>query len=295
MPAGAILRYELGGLLTNWLVRVWFVATIVLTLLILAANWASSTTAPMLQALLFPYLIFPWFLVVMVLGISPVTGSRLDSLADGILSRPITRHEYLLAAWAARVLVVLAVYLLVMVPVVLLAVYARRDVAQDMVTAYGVLSTLTVVGVIQMFLVTLGFLVGTLLRRPLLATVVLIFAWMPVNWVFSTFDLEQFSPWTMYVAVPSLLRTPWETAELDEEQTSTQMAEDAAALEAQAEQFGRWLTGQSPAPVRRPRQDGLFEPRDFPNLSVPRILAGYGLPTLAALLLSLVVFHRRDL
>lgn len=291
MPAGAILSYELGGLLANWLVRLWFAATIVLTLLILAANWASNPTAPMLQALLFPYLIFPWFLVVMVLGISPVTGSRLDSLADGILSRPITRYEYLLAAWAARVLVVLAVYLLVMVPVVLLAVYARRDVTEDTVTAYGVLSTLTVVGLIQMFLVTLGFLVGTLLRHPLLAAVVLIFTWMPVNWVLSTFDLEQFSPWTMYVAVPSLLRTPWETAELDEEQTSTQMAEDAEALA----KFISVMTGQSQAPARQARQDSFLEPREFPHLSVPRILAGYGVPTLAALLVSLIVFHRRDL
>ena len=291
MPAGAILSYELGGLLANWLVRLWFAATIVLTLLILAANWASNPTAPMLQALLFPYLIFPWFLVVMVLGISPVTGSRLDSLADGILSRPITRYEYLLAAWAARVLVVLAVYLLVMVPVVLLAVYARRDVAEDTVTAYGVLSTLTVVGLIQVFLVTLGFLVGTLLRHPLLAAVVLIFTWMPVNWVLSTFDLEQFSPWTMYVAVPSLLRTPWEVAELDEDPTSTQMAEDAEALA----KFISVMTGQSQAPARQARQDSFLEPREFPHLSVPRILAGYGVPTLAALLVSLIVFHRRDL
>ena len=44
----------------------------------------------------------------MVLGISPVTGARLDALADGILSRPVTRYEYLLASWLARVLVVLA-------------------------------------------------------------------------------------------------------------------------------------------------------------------------------------------
>ncbi len=291
MPAGAILSYELRGLLANWLVRIWFVASVVLTLLILAAHWASTPTTLMLRELLFPYLLFPWFLVVMVLGISPVTGSRLDSLADGILSRPITRYEYLLAAWAARVAIVLGVYLSVMVPVVLLAMYAKRDVAQDTVTVYGALSTLTVVGLIQVFLVTLGFLVGTLLRHPLLAAVVLIFTWMPVNWVFSTFDLAQFSPWTMYQAVPSLLRTPWRTAESDEDQASAQLMDDAEALA----KFISVLTGQSPAPVSQARQESFFDPREFPHLSVPRILAGYGLPALAALFVSLVVFHRRDL
>ena len=292
MPAGAILKHELGGLLASWLVRLWFAATAILTLLILSANWATTQTAPMLQALLFPYLIFPWFLVVMVLGISPVTGSRLDSLSDGILSRPITRYEYLLSAWAARVAAVLVVYLVVMVPVVLLAVFAKRNVPEDQVTTYGVLATLTVVGLIQTFLVTLGFLLGTLLRRPMLAAVALVFIWLPVNLVLSTFELEQFSPLTMYQAVPSLLRTPWSVSE--ENQASSQTVEDAEALEAQAEQFMRLLSGQSAAPVR-PKQGGFFEPRVFENLSVPRILAGYGLPALGALLLSLVVFNRRDL
>jgi ABC-type transport system involved in multi-copper enzyme maturation permease subunit len=292
MPAGAILKHELGGLLASWLVRLWFVATVVLTLLILAANWGTTQTAPMLQALLFPYLVFPWFLIVMLLGISPVTGSRLDSLADGILSRPVTRYEYLLAAWAARVAAVLAVYLVVMAPVALLSVFARRGVADDPVTAYGVIATLAVVGLIQTFLVTLGFLVGTLLRRPMLAAVVLVFTWLPVNLVLGTFSLEQFSPLTMYQAVPTLLRTPWTAVEEPDAPASNR--EDAEALAAQAEQFMRLLSGHS-APHARQQQGGFFEPRVFEGLSVTRLLAGYGLPALGALLLSLWVFNRRDL
>jgi ABC-type transport system involved in multi-copper enzyme maturation permease subunit len=292
MPAGAILKHELGGLLASWLVRLWFAATVLLTLLILAGNWAAMQTAPMLQALLFPYLVFPWFLVVMLLGLSPVTGSRLESLADGILSRPVTRYEYLLAAWAARVVAVLGVYLVVMVPVALLAVFARREVAADQVTVYGVIATLGVVGLIQTFLVTLGFLVGTLLRRPMLAAVVLVFTWLPINLVLSTFSLEQFSPLTMYQAVPSLLRTPW--TEVEEADVAVSTKEDAEALEAQAEQFMRLLSGHSPGPARS-QPSGFFEPRVFENLSVSRLLAGYGLPALGALVLSLWVFNRRDL
>jgi hypothetical protein len=215
MPAGAIFQHELDGLWTSWLVRSWLAATAVLTLLIVSTNWGTTQTAPMLQAVLFPYLVLPWFLVAMVLGISPVTGSRLDSLSDGILSRPITRYEYLLASWAARVVTVLAVYLAVIVPVVLLAMFAKRNVAEDQVTTYGLLATLTVVGLIQTFLVTLGFLMGTLLRRPMLAAVVLVLTWLPVNSVLSIFDLAQFSAFSMCQAVPTLLRTPWSAGEDD--------------------------------------------------------------------------------
>jgi hypothetical protein len=69
---------------------------------------------------------------------------------------------------------------------------------------------------------------------------------------------------------------------------------DAEALAAQADQFMRLLSGQSP-PRARPQPGGFFQPRVFENLSVLRILAGYGLPSLAALVLSLLVFNRRDL
>ncbi|MCH5376623.1 MAG: ABC transporter permease subunit [Planctomycetes bacterium] len=293
MPAEAILKHELASLWASWLVRLWIVATILVTLLILASNWAKMPTAPLIQSMLFPYLVFPWFLIVIVLGISPVTGSRLDTLSDGILSRPITRHEYLLAAWAARVIVVLAVCLAVIVPAALLAVFAKRNVAADPVTLYGVVATLTVVGLVQVSLVTLGFLVGTLLRRPMLAAVVLVFTWLPINLVLSTFSLEEFSPFTLQQAIPTLLRTTWATPKEDDAESPVS-EDDVEALAAQADQFMRLLSGKSPPPARRER-GGLFENMVFDDLSVPRVLLGYGVPTLLALGLALLVFDRRDL
>jgi len=293
MPAEAILKHELGGLLANWLVRLWFVGAIVLTLLILASNWGKLQTAPLIQSFLFPFLVFPWFLVVTLLGISPVTGSRLDSLSDGILSRPITRHEYLLAAWAARVLVVLTVCLMVVVPALLLAVFAKRNVAEDHLTLYGVLATLAVVSLVQISLVTLGFLVGTLLRRPLLAAVVLVFTWLPINLVLSTFSLEEFSPFTLQQAIPTLLRTTWVAEEEETEAAFSQ--EDAEAVAEAGDMVWRVVTGQSPPPPAQPERGGLFQNMVFDDLSVPRVLLGYGIPTLMALGLALLVFNRRDL
>ncbi len=295
MPTEAIVRLELRSLLASWLVRFWFVATLLLTLLILTANWGESPTALMLQAMLFPYLVFPWFLVVMVLGISPVTGSRLDALSDSILSRPLTRYEYLLAAWAARVLVVLGVYTAVMLPAGVLIASATRHVPEDPVTAYGLGLTLILAGLVQTFLVTLGFLMGTLLRRPLLAAVVLVFTWLPINLVLSTFSLEQFSPFTLYQAVPALARMERRSEEAEEAEEASQSAQrDAEALAAQADQFMRLLSGQSAAPAA-PQRSGFLEPRAFEELSVIKIMLGYGIPTLIALGMSLWIFQRRDL
>ncbi|HID78829.1 MAG TPA: hypothetical protein EYP56_22895 [Planctomycetaceae bacterium] len=158
MPALAILRHELRSLWSGWLVRLWLAGTAVLTLLVVAGNWQQLPTAPLIGALHFQYLFFPWVLVVMVLGVMPVTGQRVEAVADGLLSRPVTRYEFLLASWAARVLTVCAVYLAVMVPAVVLVSLADRPVREDRVTLFGVVTALGVVGVVLTFLTSLGFL-----------------------------------------------------------------------------------------------------------------------------------------
>jgi ABC-type transport system involved in multi-copper enzyme maturation permease subunit len=291
MPAAAVFRYELGGLLASWLVRLWLIAAVILTLLILASNWGRFQSAPLIASLLFPYLVFPWFLPAMVLGISPVTGSRLDALADGILSRPITRHEYLLAAWVARVAVVLASFLIVVVPAALLAIFAERPVAEDQLTIYGVCASLLLVCLVLTFLVSLGFLLGTLLRRPLLAAVILVFTWLPINLVLNIFALEEFSPISLNAAIPTLLRTPWR--ESNETESADQQG-DAQALAEMAARFESMLSGQSaPRPSRE--QEDFFNRRDFEDFSATRVTLGYGIPTLIALGLASFVFYRRDL
>ncbi|MCL4190503.1 MAG: hypothetical protein KJZ87_02065, partial [Thermoguttaceae bacterium] len=193
LPSLAILKYEALTLLSSWLVRLWISASAVLTLLFILANWGQMQSPALVAVILFPYLVFPWFLAVMVLGVEPVSGARVDALADGILSRPITRHEYLLGSWGARVLVVLGAYLAVVVPAVLLVGLAKRDVSGEPLTLYGAVAALVVVAIVLTLQVSLAFLAGTLFRRPLLAMLVLVFLWYPVSTVLHTFSLEEFS------------------------------------------------------------------------------------------------------
>jgi ABC-type transport system involved in multi-copper enzyme maturation permease subunit len=229
----------------------------------------------------------------MILGIGPVTGSRLDALADGILSRPITRYEYLVASWAARVITVLAVLLVVTVPFAVMGAFAQRPVAQDSVTLYGAICAFAVVGLVLTFLVSLGFMAGTLLRRPLVAAVVLIFVWFPINLVLDTFALEEFSPISLNRALPTLLRTPWRTAEKEEDRDQGK-AEDVEAMARQAAQFLSALSGGQPQP-RAGQSPNFFERSDYQDFSLWKVILGYTVPTLAALGLATLCFCRRDL
>jgi len=272
--------------------RLWLIATAVLTMVVALSSWDRFQTAPMIASLLFPYLVFPWFLVVMVLGISPVSGSRAEALADGILSRPVTRYEYLLATWSARVLVVLGVYLVVLIPAIWLLSRLERPVPEDSVTLYGMCGALGVVGLVLTFQVSLAFLLGTVLRTPILTMVVLLFLWYPVNGILNGFQLEEFSPLSLSQAIPTLLRQPWSEAEKDVPEEITD--EDMEALARQAQQFLSILGGGQP-PKQAPAEAPFFDREEFEDFSLTRVVLAYGGLTVLAVVLATVCFCRRDL
>jgi ABC-type transport system involved in multi-copper enzyme maturation permease subunit len=290
MPLVAILRHDLRTLRESWLVRIWLAASALVCLLLAMSNWGRFPTAPLIASLLFPYLVFPWFFVVMVLGVNPVSGSRLEALADGFLSRPIARYEYLLALWGARVVAVLGVYLLVMVPAVAIVALANRPVAADHVTLYGIVAALGVVALVLVLQVSLGFLLGTLLRKPLLAIVLLLFFWYPVNIVLNTFKAESLSPISLSQALPTLLRQPWHSPE--EGSDGQANAIDAEELQ-RAMDFFKAFGG--PSPQKTEHNLAYFESTDYKDFSLLRVVLGYGIPTLVSVGLAVLCFCLRDL
>ena len=291
MPYMAILRHDLRTLWASRMVRLWLGATALLTLLLTGSNWANFQDGTLIASLLFPYLVFPWFLVVVVLGVTPVSGAQTETLADGILSRPVSRLEYLLATWSARVVLVLGVYLVVIVPAIVLIMLAKRPVPEDTVTVYGIVTSLAVVGLVLTFLVSLGFLTGTLLRKPLLAVVVLIFIWYPIGLILSIFSLEEFSPISLNRAISTQLRQPWR--QIDDEAMAKVNPEDAYAFTDQMSNFFNVLSG-SPSEPKAAKPD-FFEGQKFDDFSLLRVTLGYGLPTLASVFLAALCFYWRDL
>lgn len=291
MPYLAILRHDLRILWASRLVRLWLAATALLTLMLALSNWSKFQNAPLIALLLFPYLVFPWFFVVVVLGVSPVSGSRAEALADGILSRPVSRCGYLLAAWSARVVLVWSVYLVVIVPAIALVTLAKRQVPEDTVTVYGIVSALGVVGLVLTFLVSLGFLMGTLVRKPLLAVVVLIFMWYPISLILSIFSLEEFSPISLSQALPTQLRQPWR--EVEENSETKADKEDMNTFTNQFSHFFSVLSGTKPKP--KATNPDFFESKEFKDFSLGWVTLGYGLPTLVAVILATLCFYLRDL
>ena len=291
MPYMAILRHDMKTLWSSRLVRLWLGATALLTLLLVGSNWSNFQDGTLIASLLFPYLVFPWFFVVVVLGVTPVSGSRTETLADGILSRPVSRFEYLLATWSARVVLVLGIFLVVTIPAIVLVMLAKRPVPEDTVTVYGIITALGVVGLVLTFLVSLGFLAGTLLRKPLLAVVVLIFVWYPIGLILSVFSLEELSPISLNRAISTQLRRSWR--ETDAEAKDKATVQDADVITDQMSNFFSVLSGVQPKP--KASKPDFFEGEKFDDFSLFRVTLGYGLPTIAAVIMASLCFYWRDM
>lgn len=283
----ALTRFELRTLWSGWLVRLWAIAAVLLNFLTLLSWWQWLPNPLLVGALLFPFLVFPWFLVIITLGANAVGSARLETLADGFLSRPITRLEFIAASWLARAITVLVVFALAVIPTALIGLYADRPVSPDPVTLDGMVVASTLVVLVLLGLLSLGFLLGVLLRNGWMALVLAFFVWYPINVLLSTFRMEEFSPISLNQATPVVLRKSWFLPDKESEKV------DIAQLQQQFAEFVRSLMGP-PTPQRRER--GFFSEVDaYQNIRPWRVGLSYGLITILLTAGSYAIFYWRDL
>lgn len=165
----AILRYDLGLLFRSWITRIWIplLITPALFLVVVAANeneLASETLAAYIQAVLIPIS----GLAIAVLGTGAVSGES-GVLADGILSRSVTRTEYISAKIVSRLGFAAAVTLAALIPFVyLIDRYAEPDTSWA-----GIFVGLVIVLLLLLFLGAIGITLSTMFSNVLLSTLIL--------------------------------------------------------------------------------------------------------------------------
>lgn len=165
----AILRYDLGLLFRSWITRIWIPLLVVpaLFLVVVAANekeLASETLAAYVTAVLIPIS----GLAIAVLGTGAISGES-GVLADGILSRSVTRTEYISAKIVSRLGFAAAVTLAALIPFVyLIDRYAEPDTSWA-----GIFVGLAIVLLLLLFLGAIGITLSTMLSNVLLSTLIL--------------------------------------------------------------------------------------------------------------------------
>jgi hypothetical protein len=166
----AILRYDLGQLSRSWLVRIWVAllfapAGFLVVVSATEKELVSETMAAFIGAVVAPLSA----LAVAVITSAAVAGES-ATVADSIMSRSVTRSEYLWAKIVSRLGVTMTVYFAVVLPFAyLVARYGAKDTSFG-----GVASGILMVGVVLAFLAAFGIALSTLMRNVLVAVLVVL-------------------------------------------------------------------------------------------------------------------------
>ena len=198
----AILRYDLGLLTRSWITRIWLPLLVApaLFLVAVAANGdelASETLAAYLKWVLIPVS----GLAVAVLSSAAVSGES-GIIADGILSRSVTRSEYMAGKILSRLGFTAVIYLLVMIPFSSLIMrYAAPDTSLS-----GVVVGLLVVCLLLTFLGALGITFSTSFSNVLVAVLILLLIAVLGGFVLQFLGLTWMSTTAVVSSLPDTFR-----------------------------------------------------------------------------------------
>ncbi len=208
MPYLALLEADLISTARSWVVRIWLGLTAVLALVtILSASAEGLLASEVLASLLATYpLIWSTFAILVSGG---AISSEAGVVGDSILSKAVTRYEYILAKMTSRLITVLGLYLVVVLP----SAYIIPRFSQDGLTGTGVAWAVLLIGVILVLLTSLGVTFSTLFNRTLVAVVVVWLLWYAASAIFVLLEVEYLSPMQISESLPAVLRGDYAVAD----------------------------------------------------------------------------------
>ena len=192
----AILRYDFGQLTRSWISRIWVPLLVfpAFALVIIAreeSELASETLAFYVWAVMAPISA----LAVAILASGAISGEA-TIISDSILSRSVTRTEYVAAKIISRLGFTLAVYLIVVIPFAYLVIrYAAADTSVG-----GVIIGLLMVAAMLMFLAALGIAMSVAMSSVLPAVLVVLLSvtlsgavlqFLGLTWMSTTAVIDQ--------------------------------------------------------------------------------------------------------
>jgi len=206
----SIARAEAVAIYRSWLVRIWVGFALLTALLpVLIASGQEEVVSDVVGGWLAIYFV-PSAIVAAVFGAGAIT-QDIDVAADSILTRAVTRYDYVAAKLLSRVCLVAAVHVTAMLPMVFLV----RRAGLDDATTEGLIMASLLIGVMLVFLAALGVAAGTVLRNLAMAAVVIMVAFTSESLIFDFLDLTFLSPTRVIGELPETIRGEigaWEQA-----------------------------------------------------------------------------------
>ena len=197
-----ILKYDLGQLIHSWVLRIWLPLLIAPAFaLVVIANSESELASETLAFYIWVVMAPISAIATAILSAAAITGeSRI--ISDSILSRSVTRSEYVAAKIIARVGFTLTIYLFVIGPFA----YLLTDYAVADTSIGGVISGLVLVGAMLAFLATFGIAMSVTFSSVLPAVIVVLVAMTLSGAIFQFLGLNAMSTTAIMEQLPATFR-----------------------------------------------------------------------------------------
>jgi hypothetical protein len=195
------MEADLTTMVSSWGVRIWLLLMAGQLLVTVPTSAHEGTAAESLSGLLatFP-LIWSTFVII---NSSGAVASESGVVADSILSKAVTRYDYILAKMASRLVTVLGLYVAVAATGAYLI--SRYAIAGHLDRA-GVVWGILLVGMMLALLTILAVGFSAIFNRTLVALIVVWVIWYAAGGITALFQVEYLSPLHIVEGLPELLQ-----------------------------------------------------------------------------------------
>jgi ABC-2 type transport system permease protein len=179
LPYWAVLQADFKATFHSWIYRVWVLLSVGVAVGYLLYRFGAKQVSGMIQSApdtigdLLHWVIYGSITLVIALTAGAICSER-GTMADSVLSRGISRYQYFLGKWHARLSLVLITFF---VQGILALVCAYYMLHSEAMTIHGSLVAMLVVAALLVFVVTFGVSVSAVSSNTLVSIAVV---WMTI-------------------------------------------------------------------------------------------------------------------
>jgi ABC-2 type transport system permease protein len=177
LPYWAVLQTDMRQTLRSWVYRLWVFVTILAAGGFLLYRVGLHREAGIIQSAatqcgeLFRMMVVGSLALVVVLAVSAISAEK-GTVADSVLSRGISRYQYFLAKWHARLVVVTLTFSLLAAGVLLGGYFLFKADSESDLSLIGGLAAVVAVTAVLAMIVSWGVVIGALTNSTILGITV---------------------------------------------------------------------------------------------------------------------------
>jgi ABC-type transport system involved in multi-copper enzyme maturation permease subunit len=208
LPYYAVLQAEMKATLRSWIYRLWVLMSIGAVIGYLMYRFGAKQVAGFAQPApemindLFQWIVWGSVTIIIVLTSGAICGER-GTMADSVLSRGISRNQYFMGKWHAKLAVILGTFLVLSLATMIASILLLHSSTLNLL---GVFIAIATVASLLTMIITCGVAVSAVANSTVVAITVVWMALYGVGFMLSFLPSDYPSPDRALQGLPEVLK-----------------------------------------------------------------------------------------